>query len=210
MKRTRIVGLTGGIATGKSRVAAAFGQLGAAVIDADLAARRVVEPGTEGLRAVVACFGEGILRPDGSLDRKELGRIVFADAERRRRLESILHPRIFRHMQQQLAAVLRTGVPVVILDIPLLYETGLFLDEIDASVVVYAAPDVQLRRLMARDGLTEEEALQRIRAQMPLELKVQRAAYVIDNSGPWEETERQILALWKEWTGDEDRAHRPR
>lgn len=210
MRRARIVGLTGGIATGKSAVSRLLRELGAVVIDADAASRKVVETGSPGLEQVVQAFGDKILLPDGALDRKALGKIIFGDADARRRLDSILHPLIFREMEQELSAVLREGASVVVLDIPLLFETGLFVDTIDESVVVYARPEVQLRRLMERDGLTEEEASQRIRAQMPVDLKAQRAEHVIDNSGPWEDTKRQVKDLWKEWTVHEDSPDRPR
>lgn len=200
MKRPRIVGLTGGIASGKSTVSRLFRQLGAVVIDADIAAREVVRPGSEGLARIVEAFGREFLLSDGSLNRKLLGQTIFSDHEARRRLESITHPLIYRHMSQELNGAVAEGAIVVILDIPLLFETGLFLDTIDESVVVYVRPEVQLQRLMERDGLGVEEALQRIGSQLSLEEKARRAEHVIDNSGSFEKTREQVFTLWKEWS----------
>lgn len=211
MSRPRVVGLTGGIASGKSSVSQLFAKLGARIVDADVAARKVVEPGSEGQEQVIAAFGHHLLQPDGTLNRKELGRIIFSDREARRRLESITHPLIFRHMYLELQHAIRTDAPVVILDIPLLFETGLFMEEIDESVVVYTHPKTQLQRLMERDGLSEAEARSRVQAQIPIDEKARRAEHVIDNSGTPEQTQQQVWALWKEWTThDEDRFDRTR
>jgi dephospho-CoA kinase len=202
--RQRIVGLTGGIASGKSTVSRMLGELGSVIIDADVAARHVVAPGSDGLARIVEEFGKDVLLADGTLNRKLLGRIIFGDHEARRRLDSITHPLIYRHMAQELDRAIKAGASVIILDIPLLFETGLFLDTIDESVVVYVRPEVQLERLMARDGLREEEARQRIRAQLPLEEKARRAEHVIDNSGSLEETRRQVVRLWQKWSAEHE------
>lgn len=202
MSRPKIVGLTGGIASGKSTVSRVLRELGAVIIDADVAAREVVMPGSEGLARVASEFGKEVLLSDGSLNRKLLGQIIFGDPEARRRLESITHPLIYRRMAQDLNCAAAEGAQVIILDIPLLFETGLFLDTIDESVVVYVRPEIQLQRLMERDGLSEEEAEQRIRAQLPLEEKARRAEHVIDNSGSPEETRKQVETLWREWRAD--------
>ncbi|RMG93638.1 MAG: dephospho-CoA kinase [Candidatus Dadabacteria bacterium] len=191
----RLVGLTGGIATGKSTAARAFARAGAVVIDADRVARQVVEPGTEGLEAVRAAFGDGVVRPDGSLDREALGRIVFADAEARERLNRILHPRIQAEVDRRVReAVAADPKALVVYDVPLLFETkagGRF----DLVVVVYVPPELQLRRLMLRDGLAEKEAGQRLAAQMPIDEKARRADVVLDNRGPPERLEEAVAAL---------------
>ncbi|WP_459940342.1 dephospho-CoA kinase [Deferrisoma palaeochoriense] len=191
----RLVGLTGGIATGKSTAARAFARAGAVVIDADRVARQVVEPGTEGLEAVRAAFGDGVLRPDGSLDREALGRIVFADAEARERLNRILHPRIQAEVDRRVReAVAADPKALVVYDVPLLFETkaeGRF----DLVVVVYVPPELQLRRLMLRDGLAEKEAGQRLAAQMSIDEKARRADVVLDNRGPPERLEEAVTAL---------------
>ncbi|WP_461394051.1 dephospho-CoA kinase [Deferrisoma sp.] len=191
----RLVGLTGGIATGKSTAARAFARAGAVVIDADRVARQVVKPGTEGLEAVRAAFGDGVLRPDGSLDREALGRIVFADAEARERLNRILHPRIQDEVDRRVReAVAADPKALVVYDVPLLFETkakGRF----DLVVVVYVPPELQLRRLMLRDGLAEKEAGQRLAAQMSIDEKARRADVVLDNRGPPERLEEAVTAL---------------
>lgn len=193
-----IIGLTGGIASGKSTVSAMLAKLGAAVVDADQIAREVVLPGEPALREVVAAFGQAILHEDGTLNRKKLGELVFADAAKRKRLEAILHPAIRRTMAERIARLARENPErLVVADIPLLYETGL-----DARyphvLVVYVPPAVQLERLMKRDGLSEEEAGKRLAAQLPIDEKKARATWVIDNSGTREDTRRQVLDFWRE------------
>lgn len=193
----RIICLTGGIGSGKSRVAAALRALGAAVISADEVARELTRPGSHVFRAVVDAFGPGVLAPDGTLDRRALGRRVFADPEARRRLEALTHPAIRDEMARRLAA-LREAVPpppAAVLEIPLLFETG-GAYPCDEIWVVYAPEDVRVERVMVRDGLERQEVLARLRAQWPLEAKRARADVVIDNSGPWEETEAQVRAAW--------------
>lgn len=205
-----LIGLTGGVATGKSTVVRRLKELGAAVIDADQLAREVVEPGEPALEEIRQRFGPEVIGEDGQLDRARLARIVFEDEEARKALEAIVHPRIRSRMRAKIEEFKAQGEPVVVCDIPLLFETGVALDWVDRTVVVYAPKEVQLQRLMARNGLTLEEAERRIAAQMPTEEKARRADAVIDNSRGLEETFRQVDALWKEWMQDAAGTHRPR
>jgi dephospho-CoA kinase len=187
-----LVGLTGGIATGKSTVSAMFRALGAVVIDADQLAREVVEPGEPALARVVEEFGPGVLGPDGRLDRKALGAIVFADAGRRRRLEALLHPPIRERLARRLAELAAQGFRgLVIFDAPVIVESG-FHRTMDRLVVVVADEATQLARLMARDGIDRDEARRKVRSQLPLEDKARLADYVIDNSGDRAATEAQV------------------
>ena len=192
MRRFILVGLTGGIATGKSVVSAMFAHLGARVIDADVLAREVVAPGQPAHAAIVAEFGPEVLQPDGYLDRKRLGAIVFGDPERRRRLEAITHPAV-RQRQQRILSVLEEEEfeGVVIWDVPLLYETK-SAGTMDRVVVVVADEPTQLARLMTRDGSAEADACARMASQMPLSEKAKQAHYVIDNSGTRAETEKRV------------------
>lgn len=191
------LGLTGGLGSGKSRVAEALAGLGAAVVDADQLAREAVAPGTPGWRAVIAAFGREYLLPDGSLDRRKLGRLVFAEPEARRRLEAIVHPEVRRLLQARAEILEKAGAQVVVLEIPLLYEAG-FEVEVDKVAAVYAPVEVRVARTMARDGLGAEEVHRRLAAQLSGEEQARRADYVIDNSGAWEETQRQVERLWEE------------
>lgn len=206
---TRVVGLTGGIATGKSTVAHMLTRLGAAVIDADAIVHELQAPGTPVLRGIVAAFGPEILRPDGSLDRARLGRHVFADPEARARLNGIVHPAVGAEMARRLEAARRAGARLVVLDIPLLLESrargGGAGDLVEAVILVYAPEALQVERQMARDRTSREEAQARVRAQMPIEEKRRLADHVIDNSGSLEETRRQVRALYTELLGDEER-----
>mgnify|MGYP001026483453 CR=1 FL=1 len=192
-----IIALTGGIASGKSTVSAMLAELGAAVVDADRVAREVVLPGTPGLRSVAEAFGQAVLNEDGTLNRKKLGDLVFADEAKRKRLEAILHPEIRRVMEARIADLERENPRrLVVADIPLLYETGL-----DARypevMLVYVPPAIQLERLMKRDGLSPEKARERLNAQLPIDEKKARADWVIDNSGSLEDTRRQVLEFWR-------------
>lgn len=189
------VGLTGGIATGKSTVSRMLRELGAWIVDADEAARKAVEPGQPAWHEVRRVFGEEYFLPNGQLDRGKLGELVFADEAARRKLESIIHPRVFELMEKEAAQRELAGDKIVVFDIPLLFETG--YQKVDKTVVVYAPVEVQLERLIARNGLTRAEAEKRIAAQMPIEEKVSRADYVIDNSGSLESTRRAVHALWQ-------------
>ena len=193
----RLIGLTGGIATGKSTVAAMLERLGATVIDADALAREVVEPGRPAHEAVVRRFGESILQADGSLDRARLGALVFEDAAARRDLERITHSRIGELMQERIADAFARDAPVVVVDIPLLYEAARE-DMFEGVLLVYAPRDVQVRRMRERNGFSASEAEQRLAAQMPIDEKRGRATWIIDNSGALRDTERQVRAWWAE------------
>lgn len=188
------IGLTGGIASGKSTVARKLEQLGAVTIDADVLARDVVALGTEGLKAVVARFGKSVLAADGSLDRSALARVIFADPQARADLNAIIHP-LVRERAAELEAAAPAGA-VVVHVIPLLVETGQ-QDRFDAVVVVDTTVEEQLRRLTRRDGLTQTEAEQRVAAQASREERLGAATHVIDSSGPVRETMRQVGELWR-------------
>lgn len=189
------VGLTGGIASGKSTVSAYLRQLGACVIDADEIAKAVTSSGTEGLQAVVEAFGSDLLTESGSLDRKELARRVFASEALRERLNAIVHPRVARRMEEEEAMARTRGEPAVVLDVPLLFEAG--MDRmVDEVWLVAIPPEVQVSRMRARNGYDEAEAWARVMSQWPLADKLARADVVICNDGPWEETARRVRDLW--------------
>ncbi len=195
MRRFLLVGLTGSIATGKSTVSAMFAHQGARVIDADLLSREVVMPGQPAYARILEEFGSQIVQDDGSLDRKALGAIVFADPARRKRLEEITHPAIGARQQRILSVLDEEGFEGIVLwDAALLFETG-GVSKMDKVVVVVADPETERRRLMARDGLSEADARARIASQMPIAEKALLADHVIDNSGTREETERQVRAV---------------
>jgi dephospho-CoA kinase len=186
------VALTGGIATGKTYVRTRLAMHGIPTSDADTLAREVVAPGTPGLAAVVARFGDAVLSPDGRLDRKALGRVVFGDPEARQALEAIVHPAVqaaSRAWLDQLAD--QADAPVAIADIPLLFETGRER-EFDKIIVTSCPESQQIARIVDRDGLTEDEARARIAAQGPAEDKLRRADFVIDTGGTFGDTNRQI------------------
>lgn len=193
----RLIGLTGGIASGKSTVARLLERLGAAVVDADLLAREVVEPGEEALQAIAARFGAEVLNSDGTLNRAKLGEIVFADPSARRDLEGITHPAIRRKADQRLERLRAAGVETAFYMAPLLFEAGI-ASRFPEIWVVYVAPETQLERLMARDGLERSAALARIASQMPMEQKRALGQVVVDNSGSKEELEAQVARLWHE------------
>jgi dephospho-CoA kinase len=192
----RIIGLTGGIASGKSMVARILEGLGGVVIDADQLARAAVAPGEPAYHAIVAEFGEGILKPDRTINRQALARIVFADPQARRCLELITHPAIAQKAEQKLAALRRAGTAVAIYMAPLLIEAGV-VSRVDEVWVVYADSQTQVARLMQRDGLSRAEALQRLAAQMPMDEKRMYGKVVIDNRGTPEETEQQVREIWE-------------
>jgi dephospho-CoA kinase len=192
-----VAGLTGGIATGKSTVAGIFASAGAVVVDADRIARDAVRPGTAVHADIVAHFGSGILLADGALDRKQLAAIIFGDPAEQRTLERMVHPQVKRQVAMQLNRLRREAPEaVVVVDVPLLFETGMDRG-LPATILVYAPEAIQMRRLIARDGLSKAGARARIRAQMPIEAKKALAAIVIDNSGPLESTRRQTLAVYR-------------
>jgi dephospho-CoA kinase len=192
----RLIGVTGGIATGKSTVDALLAAHGAAVIDADLLARKHHLAGEPALAEVAQRFGGEMLQADGSLDRARLGALVFADADARRDLERITHPRITALMQERIAQALAGPAPLVAVDIPLLFENAresLF----EGVLLVYAPRDVQVRRMRERNGLDADAALQRLAAQLPIDEKRDRATWVIDNSSGLEATSRAVDAWWE-------------
>ncbi|MGI5321621.1 dephospho-CoA kinase [Actinomadura nitritigenes] len=191
------VGLTGGIGSGKSEVSARLDERGAVVIDADKIAREVVEPGTPGLAAVVAEFGEEVLLPSGALDREKVGRIVFADADRLAALNAIVHPLVGERMQELMDAA--PADAVVVYDVPLLAENGL-AGMYDAVVVVDAPEETQLDRLTSRRGMTEEDARARMAHQATREQRRAVATQVIDNSGTLDDLKSQVDALWETLT----------
>ena len=207
---TRVIGLTGGIGTGKSTVGRMFEALGAVIIDADAIVHELQAPGCELLTEIAERFGAELIREDGSLDRERLGDRVFRDSEARRQLNAIVHPRVGAEMARRLAAAQRAGVPLVVLDIPLLFEgraaqqrqadgpeggSGSPRDAVEAVILVYTSEEIQIERQMARDGCPREEAVRRVRAQLPIEEKRALADHVIDNSGSLAATERQVRAL---------------
>jgi dephospho-CoA kinase len=192
----RVVGLTGGIASGKSTVTAMFRELGAQVIDADQVARDVVEPGTPGVEEVARRF-PGVVDASGRLDRTELGRRVFADPAERRALEAIVHPRIREEVARRLEALARAGEHVALYDAALLIENGL-QKGMDGVIVVWAPESLQRARLAARDGLDEAAVTARLRAQLPLADKRAHATWVVDNGGSLDETRAQVRRIWEE------------
>lgn len=191
----RIIGLTGGIASGKSTVARMLAALGARIIDADQLAREVVEPGTPGLEELSRRF-PGVVDPGGKLDRKALGERVFASPSERKSLEAILHPRIREAFLAQTEQLQASGVDTVLYDVPLLFENGLDLG-MNGTIVVFVPRSTQLSRLAARDGLTREQAEARLAAQLPIEEKAKKATWLIDNTGTLEQTRAQVERLWK-------------
>ncbi|MCX2826902.1 dephospho-CoA kinase [Bacillus pseudomycoides] len=195
---TIVIGLTGGIASGKSTVSQMFRELQIPVIDADIIAREVVEQGKEAYKEIVDVFGEEILQADGELDRQKLGSIVFHNEEKRLRLNKIVHPAVRKEMNVQKDMYIKEGVQAVVLDIPLLFESKLTA-LVDQIVVVAVSPSMQLERLMKRNGFTEEDAKARIDSQMPLAEKATLANKVIYNDGTIAETKAQLQLILKEW-----------
>jgi dephospho-CoA kinase len=187
--------LTGGIATGKSFCLDRFAELGAATIDADAQAREAVAPGSRGLAAVVSRFGAAVLRPDGSLDRPALARIIFNDRAARADLEAIVHPEVYRRISEWFAN-LPLGTRVAIADIPLLFETG-HEHEFERVIVAACDPDEQVRRVMARDGLTLADARARVAAQWPIDEKARRADVVIRTDASFAETAARVREVFQ-------------
>lgn len=185
-----LFGLTGGIASGKSAVGAHLRGRGVPVIDADQLAREAVAPGSDGLAEVVKLFGDGVLRPDGSLDRKKLAAVVFGDDERRRALNAIVHPRVSTLTFKAASRLRDEGEALACYEAALIVENGI-ADAFRPLIVVSAPEEIQIARTMARDGATEDEARARIRAQMPLADKVKVADYVIENTGTLDDLHRR-------------------
>ncbi|VXB90651.1 dephosphocoenzyme A kinase [Bacillus sp. 349Y] len=198
MKVANIIGLTGGIASGKSTVSAFLQDKGYTIIDADLAARMVVEVGQPAYLAIVEAFGKGILQENGQIDRAGLGAIIFNDQSKRNLLNGIVHPAVRSMMLSHKDEAIENGKQTVIMDIPLLFESDLTW-MVDRTIVVTVEEDVQLSRLMKRNELTEEEAASRISSQLPLREKAEKADAVIDNNGSVEDTLKQVEELLAEW-----------
>jgi dephospho-CoA kinase len=208
---TRVVGLTGGIGTGKSTVARMLAALGAVVIDADAIVHELQAAGTPLLARIAEAFGREILRPDGSLDRERLGQRVFSDPDARARLSALVHPAVGIEMVRRLEAAKAAGARLVVLDIPLLLEgraarasqpgrAATASDLVSEVIVVWAPAAAQIERQVARDGATRAHAEERMRAQLPIDEKRRLADHVIDNSGSLAETERQVRDLYAKLT----------
>nr|WP_309099702.1 dephospho-CoA kinase [Fredinandcohnia onubensis] len=192
------IGLTGGIASGKSTVSQMFKEAGIVVVDADVIARKVVEVGEEAYEQIVQSFGKDILLPDETIDRQKLGSVVFFDEEKRLLLNSIVHPAVRKQMLKEKEEHLNNGEETVILDIPLLFESKLTA-LVDRTLLVYVDYETQLARLMNRNNLTKGEAEARIQSQMPLKDKIQLADAVIDNNNTIEATKEQLYEICKQW-----------
>lgn len=198
---TFVLGLSGGIGSGKSTVTRILAELGATTIDADAIVHELQAPGQPMLAEIAAAFGEAVIRADGSLDREAVGAIVFRDEQARTRLGAIVHPPVIAEMGRRTKLAVERGDPLVVVDIPLLFEgrvagrgsgaTG----EFDATVCVWVPRDVQVERTMARDDCSRDEAERRVSAQLPIDEKRAMADHVIDNSGTLEETREQVRAL---------------
>ncbi|WP_181884568.1 dephospho-CoA kinase [Neobacillus piezotolerans] len=195
------IGLTGGIASGKSTVANMCKEMGIPVIDADIEARLAVEPSEPAYRKIVEAFGPGILLPNGELDRQALGALIFHDVAKRNLLNGIVHPEVRKRMAEKREAAEKSGAEVIILDIPLLFESKL-THLADRTLVVQVDWETQLSRLMARNSFSKEEAEARIRSQMPLSEKAALADAVIDNNKGIEETKRQLLEILARWRAE--------
>ncbi len=203
-----LLGVTGGIATGKTTVVRMLEELGAPVIDFDLLAREVVEPGKPALESIVGYFGKEILLKDRSLDREKLSGIVFRDMEKRKILESFTHPRIYEVSERQVKKIIERDPNAIIqLDIPLLIEQNL-QHMVDKVLVVYIPREKQIERLMERDGIGRECAVDRLGAQMPIDEKLGRADFVIYNEKTLEETKEQVEDLWKALKDMQHQLHR--
>ncbi|KAF9462708.1 dephospho-CoA kinase, partial [Collybia nuda] len=191
-----VIGLTGGIATGKSSASALFKAHQIPIVDADVLARHVVLPGTPGLKKIVEYFGDEVLLPNGTLDRKKLGSIIFNDEVKRKKLNSIVHPAVRKAMVWKMMDAWISGEKYCIMDVPLLIEGGLW-KWMGKVIVVHCPPEIQLKRLMSRDKSTQEEATSRLNSQMPIDEKLIYADIVLDNSGSPEALKAQVDALVK-------------
>ncbi|MET3697305.1 dephospho-CoA kinase [Bacillus oleivorans] len=192
------IGITGGISSGKSTISNTLKEWGFTVIDADVQARVVAQPNQEAYQEIVKSFGSEILLPDGHINRSMLGEIIFNNKEKRDLLNSIVHPAVRKNMLSEKEKAYKRGEDTVFMDIPLLYESKL-THYVEKVIVVYVDPSVQLKRLMERNQLTEEDALSRIKAQLPLEDKKKWADAVIDNNGTIDETKQQLKKILEEW-----------
>lgn len=192
-----LIGLTGSIASGKSTVSRILAECGAPIIDADLIARAVAERGEIGWQKIIEAFGEEVLQKNGQLDRGKVGEMIFRDATKRAELDSIMHPIILKRMEEEIATYQQQGEEIIILDIPLLLELG-WQDKVSAVWLVAVSPDTQKKRLMARNNLTEDQAVVRIASQMSIEEKRRYADVIIDNNGALETTIHTVQAKWAE------------
>ena len=204
---TRVVGLTGGIGSGKSTVARMLRELGATIIDADAIVHDLQAPGAPMLDEIAAAFGAELIDANGALDRKALGAIVFRDPKARIRLGLIVHPEVGREMVRQVQRAAGSGAPMAVADIPLLYEgrregrdTAAALG-VECVILAWVPESIQIERTVTRDGCTWEEALDRIRAQVPIEEKRALAEHIVDNTGSLEETEAQVRKIYEELVG---------
>jgi dephospho-CoA kinase len=195
---TLIIGLTGSIASGKSTVSLMFHDLNVPVIDADKISREVVNPHEDAYNKIVDTFGNSILQDDKTIDRPKLGEIIFNDHVMREKLNNIVHPAVRERMLAKRDAFVKAGVPTVVLDIPLLFESNL-THLVDKTLVISVTESVQLTRLMTRNGYNEQEARQRIQSQIPITDKVKMANAVIDNNGTKQETYEQLEQLLQQW-----------
>jgi dephospho-CoA kinase len=198
--KIRVIGLTGGIATGKSSVAHFFSKRGVPVIDADQLARDAVLPGTPALEQIISLFGREVVTHDGTLDRKCLGAKIFSDTDKRRQLENILHPEIRKQAEKRIAQAAAAGHKRLVYMAPLLIEAGA-TDRVDTVWVVTVRPEIQLERLMLRDGINREQAERMIGSQMPLSEKERYGSVIIDNSGTKAETRKILETIWANEAG---------
>ncbi|WP_178896973.1 dephospho-CoA kinase [Bacillus altitudinis] len=195
---TLVIGLTGGIASGKSTVTQMIKEKGIRVVDADVIAKEAVSKGSAALHQIVQTFGEEVLLPNGELNRQQLGAIIFSDEEKRKKLNAIVHPEVRKEMLEQRDEGVSNNETFVVLDIPLLFESKLE-GLVDRIIVVYTTPELQLSRLMNRNDLSEEEALNRIHSQQPLEEKCQKADCVIENTKDLAFIRKQLENILNEW-----------
>lgn len=193
-----VIGLTGGIASGKSTVANYLKEKGLTVIDADIEARLAVEIGEPAYYKIIETFGEEILQVDKKIDRVKLGHIIFNDEEKRKQLNGIVHPEVRKRMNDKKEEGIKRGEKIIVLDIPLLFESKLTY-MVDKTLLVYVDEEIQLKRLMERNQLSKEDALARINAQMPLKDKIKLADEVVNNNGTLEETFAQVEQILSKW-----------
>ncbi|MBZ5201136.1 dephospho-CoA kinase [Planomicrobium chinense] len=193
-----IIGLTGSIASGKSTVSAMLAEMGYPIVDADKVARLVVEPGSETLEKIRELFGDEVILPDGTMDRKKVGELIFNDPASRKKLNDVIHPAIRMEMLRQRGEFLDQGFATVIMDIPLLFESRL-QHLVDKVLVVSVTEELQLKRLMERNGLSEKEARARIASQLPMSVKEEGADAVIYNNGSVDETKWQLNRILDQW-----------
>ncbi len=197
-ERPLLLAVTGGIASGKSAVSKMLEELGALLIDLDLLARQVVEPGKPAWKGIVEVFGPGFLLEDGRIHRKKLSDLVFHDAAKRRELEALTHPRIFEEMRRQIDEIAaRDPEAIIQIGIPLLFEMNLH-EKFDKILLVYASPQIQIQRLMQRDRISREAAESILKAQLPIDQKIRGAHFVIHNEGSLAETRQQVEEVWQQ------------